>query len=99
MNRSLGCASLAALASLASFVVGADESSIKRDTRALYTGIIHHVAPRGVGMWQVGTRTFEVGPLTQIYAYMVDLSVGNCAFVYLRGMQAEQIVVRRPEEC
>lgn len=99
MIRSLGCVSLAALISFASFVVGANESSIKRDTRQFYTGIIHHMAPSGVGMWQVGSRTFEVGPLTQIYAYMVDVSVGNCAIVYLRGTQAEQIVVRRPGEC
>lgn len=99
MIRSFGCASLTVLISLASMLAGAEDGSVRQGPRESYTGIIHHLAPRGIGMWQVGSRTIEVGPFTQIYTYQVDLSIGNCAIVYLRGSQAEQIVIRRPGEC
>jgi hypothetical protein len=93
--KSLCVALLAAVAVVAS----AEETSQKVKQYERITGVIHRVPSNGVGLWMVGSRTFEADSFTSFNTFEASMTAGNCAMVLLRQSRAVQIVLLRQGDC
>ena len=88
-----------ALLAAASAVASAEETSQKVKQYERITGVIHRVPSNGVGLWMVGSRTFEADSFTSFNTFEASMTAGNCAMVLLRQSRAVQIVLLRQGDC
>lgn len=91
----LSIAFLAAAAAVSS----AEETAKKVNQYERITGVIHRVPSNGLGMWMVGSRTFEADAFTNFNTFEASMTPGNCAIVVLRQTRAVQIVLLRQGDC
>ena len=75
------------------------ETSKKVKQYERITGVIHRVPSNGVGLWMVGSRTFEADSFTSFNTFEASMTAGNCAIVLLRQTRAVQIVLLRQGDC
>jgi hypothetical protein len=98
MNATCKSLSVALLAAVA-VVASAEETSQKVKQYERITGVIHRVPSNGVGLWMVGSRTFEADSFTSFNTFEASMTAGNCAVVLLRQSRAVQIVLLRQGDC
>jgi hypothetical protein len=98
MNATCKYLSVALLAAVAA-VSSAAETAKKVNQYERITGVIHRVPDNGVGMWMVGSRTFESDSFTTINTFEASMRAGNCAVVLLRNSRAVQIVLLQLGDC
>ncbi len=98
MNATCKHLSIALLAAAAA-VSSAEETSKKINQYERITGVIHRVPSNGVGLWMVGSRTFEADSFTNFNTFEASMTPGNCAVVVLRQSRAVQIVLLRQGDC
>ena len=94
MNATCKHLSIALLAAITAVSSAAEQKAKKKPGQQYeqFTGIVHRVPPGGVGLWMIGSRTFESDSFTTINDFEASATAGNCAVVVLRMSRAVQIV-------
>jgi hypothetical protein len=68
-------------------------------TDKAYVGIVHRVPPDGIGLWMIGSQTFESDSFTMLDTFRAPMIPGNCAAVVMRASHAARIIFFEPQDC